>query len=346
MSSPRNSSTSVSDTAQGMVGVNEYLQTLAITSTLRLIIHLTALPLNSINIFVYSKKAMRSPTATYQVAMSTSQVMYLLAVLVMPITRLLYPGVDSSYFGLVYSMGFGHYFMLSVNRIMNGLMCLMSVERFLAIAFPLKAKLFSISKTPSVPIVLLCVASFVSHLHQAIKYDFYEVSGTVSYSSSASSCSDTFYVPKPSLAPYIVSASTRQNQVTSPRPETFTVNLSETNNNIPFLYSMAPQDDHSSGNMLFSQTSTEVINSVCTPSKNQSVSSTAVSSSWSMRYSDMYLWNPGLMDTWATVASVVWMYGALMFGLLANILLAACLWSYTRVRSNITTNDSTGKRDK
>ncbi|XP_025075944.1 uncharacterized protein LOC112553134 [Pomacea canaliculata] len=81
-----------------------------------------------------------------------------------------------------------------------------------------------------------------------------------------------------------------------------------------------------------------------TPAPIKSVS--GMKTVWTFGPSSVLSRNPVVLETWGMIAAIVWVYGALLLGLLMNILLIVSLTRHSRQRRTITTSDHGGEKDR
>ncbi|XP_046584364.1 uncharacterized protein LOC124291421 [Haliotis rubra] len=128
--------------------------------------------LNTFNLLVYTDPAMRSPTSTYLIALATDELLFALLSSARHILRQIY-GTDAvKKQAYLYFAMYGSNFCLATLRVlMYCLTVLVSTERFLAVAFPLKCRNFRLIKSPIIFIISVTIVCFSCHLPGAFKYD-------------------------------------------------------------------------------------------------------------------------------------------------------------------------------
>lgn len=335
--------TPLAQTTWSLIGVSEYLTSQTVVEYIRLVLHLVVLPLNSINVYVYTRKGTRMPTSPYHVTMGLLQIIYILAALVSPVGRLANMWTSSCYFCALYSTIIGHCIMLTSTRAMYGVVCLVSFERLLAIAFPLRSKQFRFTKHPVKSIVFILSLVSLSHTYIALRYEIYIASsGQVNNDSFLSvSCGSSTDPSKLSTPAYWLGNVTQDN-LTPTSQVTPLWSLSGTSSKTDLLLTTDPLSFLTSHVFHLTQTSLPVASSPC-PTSNTSTAAPSVV--WASRFSSVYQMNPDFFVTWTVVAGVVWVYSVLAVELLISVLLAVTLLRHSRRRKDITTSDG-DKRDR
>lgn len=135
----------------------------------------TGLVLNFINIIIFSRLSKQSSPTTYLMALSITEIIYILIDLIEPIYNLFAILKPTSYFYLFYGLIMNNYMMSCLGRYMYCLICFISLERLLAITFPLHAKQFKIAQNPFLFIITTFILQIVCHIHVCLKYEFYEI---------------------------------------------------------------------------------------------------------------------------------------------------------------------------
>lgn len=317
--------TTSSSLDSSLVSVEMYMKADVIFEHIKTASQVISVVLNIINIIVYSQPGMRSPTSTYLIAMSVTQCAFSVLYFLSPIANG-FGGLGlNTFFGLFHALIISNYFMLCLGRSMYSITCLVSIERFLAIAFPLQAKLFRVTRSPMLFTSTVVTLIFISHLFIAIKYSIYQVSSeivsgniettqTVVNNHISSTQGNTVYL---------------QNQEDNSREQNMsTMNAIAVTFELSHLVSTAAQ-----ARMGFN-----------TPAPIKSVS--GMKTVWTFGPSSVLSRNPVVLETWGMIAAIVWVYGALLLGLLMNILLIVSLTRHSRQRRTITTSDHGGEKDR
>ncbi|PVD21418.1 hypothetical protein C0Q70_19591 [Pomacea canaliculata] len=335
---------SVPEVSLGLFGPTGYQTIQDIVDRLRLGLHLTALPMNILNIFVYMQRNMRSSTSTYHLAMSLSQIAYILVNLVVPIGTMANLWTNTCYFCVVYNSIFSHFLAISTNRAMYGIICLVATERFLAIAFPLKSKLFRVCKTPVISVLVLYSLVVVSHVYLALRYEVYESNLGVGTNISISPvyCDVTSDPVNTSVDTVFGIARQKNGGTSQETPWSLSDGVTDASSFLPL--SESPRYV-SIDTKYLPQRSVSAPLSPCSTVRAETVTSRTGETVWSSRYTSTYLANPSVFAMWSVMAGVVWVYIAVLLGLLTDILLVAILLRHSRQRSAITTSDS-DKRDR
>lgn len=134
-----------------------------------------ALVLNILNVVVFTQKKTQSSATSYLKALSLAKIVYLSVGLIEPTYNLFATMEPTSYIYIFYTLIMKSYFLSCLGRFMYCLSCLVSLERFLVIAFPLQAKQFRIVRSPSLFILILCISQFVCNMYVCLTYEFYEI---------------------------------------------------------------------------------------------------------------------------------------------------------------------------
>ncbi|XP_071114860.1 allatostatin-A receptor-like [Haliotis cracherodii] len=132
----------------------------------------SAVLLNTFNIMVYTAPAMRSPTSTYLIALATDELLFACLSTLRSALKSVY-GVDAvkKQLYLTFAMYVSNFVLASLRVLMYCLTVLVSLERFLAVAFPLKSRSFRLIKSPLIFIVAMSAICFLCHLPGAFKYN-------------------------------------------------------------------------------------------------------------------------------------------------------------------------------
>lgn len=131
-----------------------------------------AIIFNVNNIVVLTRKNLRSPTTRYSVALSFIQLFYVALSLVSTLNNLVRPGPKlNDLFYLVYSLFVGNYVMVSIRRCIYCLRSCVSLERFLAVATPLKARQFLVVRNPLFFIFAAPIVVFIASIHVCFKVE-------------------------------------------------------------------------------------------------------------------------------------------------------------------------------
>ena len=141
---------------------------------LRYVIISFALPLTLVNIIVFWQKDMRSATSVYVIGTSFAQLYYIimLAAHNVLLSTLSDPMNDMMFW--VFSLYAASYGVASASRGIYLVMCLVSVERLYAIARPLHAKSFFLSRRPVFCTVSAFAVSFILNVYILAKTEIRE----------------------------------------------------------------------------------------------------------------------------------------------------------------------------
>lgn len=304
------------DPSPSLVSGEVYSAANFIFENIRISAVVAAIFVNAVNAVVHSRRSMQSPTSSYLIASSLTQIAYAVLFLISP-TMNAFGFVDTnSLFSTINSMIIRNYFMVCLGRCMYSLTCLVSIERCLAIAFPLKAKLFRVSRSPVCFIFTVIILIFISHVYITFKFTIYEATSGVG--------SEKIYV-LPKL----------DDEVVSKHPSTINLTV-ETNTSEPKVskYSILSTTCDNS-NLIWTITTSRTLLSNSVTVKTMSASRTV----WTFANSAMFTENPEVFEVWSMMSSVIWVYGALLLGLVMNIMLIVSLSRHRRQRRAITTND-------
>lgn len=155
-----------------MMSLDTYTQVSVSLDQVMYAFQVLAIIFNILNIIVLTKSSMRSPATMYSVALSVIQLLYVALTLVTTLNNLARPGPKlNDLFYLVYSIYVGNYVMPSFRRCIYSLRCLLSLERLLAVALPLKAKQFVIVTRPHLFILATSVVVFIANIHVCFKLE-------------------------------------------------------------------------------------------------------------------------------------------------------------------------------
>ena len=141
---------------------------------LRYVVISFALPLTLINVIVFWQKDMRSATSVYVIGTSFAQLYYviMLAAHNVLLSTLSDPMNDMMFW--VFTLYAASYGVASASRGIYLVMCLVSVERLYAIARPLHAKSFFLSRRPVLCTVSAFALSFVLNVYVIAKTEIRE----------------------------------------------------------------------------------------------------------------------------------------------------------------------------
>ncbi|XP_071114857.1 sex peptide receptor-related protein 2-like [Haliotis cracherodii] len=162
----------ISIISQGMLSKEQYQRGETVCLYLFYPLFTSAVLLNTFNLMVYTDPAMRSPTSTYLIALATDELLFAVICFVWRILRQVY-GIDAikkqaylyfALFGLNFSLA-------SIRVLMYCITVLVSTERFLAVAFPLKSRNFRLIKSPIIFMISLTIICLFCHLPASFKYD-------------------------------------------------------------------------------------------------------------------------------------------------------------------------------
>ncbi|XP_071114858.1 rhodopsin, GQ-coupled-like [Haliotis cracherodii] len=158
--------------SQGILSKEQYQRGAKVCLYIFYPLFTSAVLLNTFNIMVYTDPAMRSPTSTYLIALATNELFFAVLSVVRHILSQVY-GIDAIkkqaylYFAL-----FGSNFVLASLRVLMYCMTvLVSTERFLAVAFPLKSRNFRLIKSPIIFIISVTIICLSCHLPGSFKYN-------------------------------------------------------------------------------------------------------------------------------------------------------------------------------
>ncbi|XP_067674811.1 rhodopsin, GQ-coupled-like [Haliotis asinina] len=175
-------SSPVSIISQGQLSKEQYELGGNISRYLLFPLFFSAVLLNTFNLLVYTDPSMRSPTNTYLIALAADELLFAVLSSARHILRQVY-GTDAVkrqdylYFAL-----FGSNFCLASLRVlMYCFTVLVSTERFLAVAFPLKSRNFRLIKSPIIFIISVTIICFSCHLPGSFKYNVVPKPNTTDY---------------------------------------------------------------------------------------------------------------------------------------------------------------------
>lgn len=137
-------------------------------------LEILAFILSITNMLVYSQKRMRSPTSCYLIAYSAAEILAMSVEFVKGVHARINPNAYSTTkFYLTFGIFVLLYVRTIITRFMLCLTCLVSVERFFAVAYPLNAKQFRVVRSP----LLFTVVTFLSlaalHVNILLMYDVF-----------------------------------------------------------------------------------------------------------------------------------------------------------------------------
>ncbi|XP_067674809.1 lysophosphatidic acid receptor 6-like [Haliotis asinina] len=162
----------ISITSQGKLSKEQYEVGAKVCLYLFYPLFISAVLLNTFNLLVYTDPAMRSPTSTYLIAIAAKELLFALFNSVRHILRQVH-GTEAlkrqDY--LYFAMYGSNLFSATLRVLMYCLSVLVSTERFLAVAFPLKSRNFRLIKSPIIFITSVTIICFSCHLPGSLKFD-------------------------------------------------------------------------------------------------------------------------------------------------------------------------------
>ncbi|XP_071082655.1 uncharacterized protein [Haliotis cracherodii] len=129
---------------------------------------LTATVLNTINICVFCRKTMRSNTNAYLLASSVSQLLYSIIMLCDVVGFITY-GNATNLFSTVFGIYISNYVAVVLRRFNFLIACVVSMERYLVTAIPLKAKQYRLVHSPGQFITGLALFSLLAHVYSIFR---------------------------------------------------------------------------------------------------------------------------------------------------------------------------------
>ncbi|XP_071114859.1 lysophosphatidic acid receptor 6-like [Haliotis cracherodii] len=158
--------------SQGILSKEQYQRGAKVCLYLFYPLFTSAVLLNTFNLMVYTDPAMRSPTSTYLIALATDELLFAVLSTVRHILRQVY-GIDAvkKQVYLYFAMFGSSFFLASLRVLMYCMTVLVSMERFLAVAFPLKSRNFRLIKSPIIFIISVTIICLSCHLPGSFKYD-------------------------------------------------------------------------------------------------------------------------------------------------------------------------------
>ncbi|KAK7498567.1 hypothetical protein BaRGS_00010227 [Batillaria attramentaria] len=124
-----------------------------------------AIPLTVCNMMVFLRKDMRSATSMYIVALSVSQIIYTLGIMVKDLCERILDDPASSLAFQLYDLYFGVYVIIVAKRGAYVLTCLLSTERLYAVLRPLHIKDFFLSRFPVSSIIGVYTVTAIWHVY-------------------------------------------------------------------------------------------------------------------------------------------------------------------------------------
>ncbi|XP_046584363.1 uncharacterized protein LOC124291420 [Haliotis rubra] len=162
----------ISIISQGQLSKEQYEVGAKVSLYLFYPLFISAILVNTFNLLVYTDPAMRSPTSTYLIALATDELLFALLTSVRHILRQAYGSDAVKRQDYLYFAMYGSSVCSATLRVlMYCLTVLVSTERFLAVAFPLKYRNFRLIKSPIIFIISVTIFCFSCQLPGALKFD-------------------------------------------------------------------------------------------------------------------------------------------------------------------------------
>lgn len=161
------------DFTNGLISPEIYVQIQYPLKTITIALQIIALILSIINIIVYSRNNMRNTTTLYLIAYNAAIFVLLTVGFVTSVTVEIEHSSLPSRFYLIFGYFIDSFFNTFLHRFMFCLTLLVCMERFVAVAFPLKARHFRVVQSPVTFVLVTFLIFLVVHVYHFLKYEVY-----------------------------------------------------------------------------------------------------------------------------------------------------------------------------
>ncbi|ESO99435.1 hypothetical protein LOTGIDRAFT_158520 [Lottia gigantea] len=157
---------------EGFVSKETYDEIEKVTRYLTFVTQVLVVLVCTINIIVFSRRPMRSPTSAYLIALNSTELLSVTSGVMTSVVGFIFGDKAFVSYGYLFmGLYMSNYFTVATRRCTFVFTCLVAAERFLAVAFPLKSKHMKLVRKPIIFILATVTLSFVFHLFSVLKYN-------------------------------------------------------------------------------------------------------------------------------------------------------------------------------